>query len=680
MQTLKGPALQIMLAGLAVFGATAPMAAAAPADVTVVAGGKPLAVIVVDKVASEQVKDAAKVLQRYVQKSTGATLPIADGAGSSVAINVGQTAYVKSLRLPVSELDHDGFILQGGDAKNFVVVGGSDTGTEYAVYDFLERYLGVRWLLPGELGEDVPRQDTLSLPATRVAENPAYLLRYFWTIEPAGQAAGDPYPRYPSWGRQNRLNDFDRIRFHHNLLHLFPPSQFARSNPEFYPLIDGKRYIPKDDSDEHWQPNFSAPGIVEAAAARIEKYFAENPRATSYSLGINDHPGFDQSPASRARRSGKKNSLGLEDVSDDYFRWANAVVEKVLLKYPDKWFGFLAYSEIFDPPTAVPVHPRLIPFLTYERLFWLDPVLKNRNQAQQARWEKVSKHLGWYDYHYGMMYNVPRVYLRYQQEILQFGASHQVRYHTAELFPNWGEGPKPWVLAKLLWNPNADVESLTDDWCERAVGKPAARHLKAYYGIWEEFWTQTIIGTDFWNNSYGVDKFERQYLSYNDLRYLGEIPESFITDSQRHMNEVVQLAQTPAQQDRAKKLQLMWRFYRASYYAWQGEALAGKIDWQNEAQVLNGLERAEVYLAALTERRALLESFKDDPLYHDVYLRLRPDGARGSSVKWGHDLILKAAGLAKNNDAVMQKLNELSRNEDAAVRELAGQVLLEARP
>src|SRR5690606_8795168 len=84
------------------------------------------------------------------------------------------------------------------------------------------------------------------------------------------------------WARQNRARG--RIEFHHNLLRLFPPSKYFKTNPEFYPtMADGKKYVPIDDTDPRWQPNFSAPGIVDVAVKEIDEYFTKNPNAISYS-------------------------------------------------------------------------------------------------------------------------------------------------------------------------------------------------------------------------------------------------------------------------------------------------------------------------------------------------------------------------------------------------------------
>ncbi len=47
------------------------------------------------------------------------------------------------------------------------------------------------------------------------------------------------------------------------------------------------------------------------------------PRKTVIRVGINDSYRSDESDESKARRSGRKNSINLEDISDDYYRWAN---------------------------------------------------------------------------------------------------------------------------------------------------------------------------------------------------------------------------------------------------------------------------------------------------------------------------------------------------------------------
>lgn len=620
-----------------------------------VQNGQPKATIVVAQDASAQVQQAAQNLQEYIQKSSGAKLPIAATATGNT-ITVGKSAQVDT-----SKIDDDGFILQGVGTQNYVIAGGSDWGTEFGVYDFLERYLGVRWLMPTDLGTDIPKHQTIDIPGTKIVQQPTYLSRQ---LSPINITADSPLGK---WGRFNRARG--RVAFHHNLLHLFPPSVFAESHPEFYPMqADGTRYIPKDDVDPRWQPNLSAPGIVDVAVERIEKYFEEHPDVSSYSLGMNDSNNWDQSDVSKAKRNGKKNFLGYEDVSDEYFAWANAVVEKVLLKYPDKYFGTLAYNGIAEPPTKVGVNSHIVPFITYDRMRWEDPKLRDLGQQLTERWEKVSPVLGWYDYTYGISYELPRVFFHRSQKYLSWGSKHQVKYSYAELYPNWGEGPKPWVFTKLYWNPNQNVDALLDDWYTHFAGEKAAPKLKDYFAIWEKFWTVDIYKSK-WNTDKG------QYLPFNiDPSYLLDVPQSYITQSDADFAAALQLADTPERKARVAKLKEMWDFYKASIITYQGEHLASLTDPQNEKEALTLLDKAADVMAEARKRKDLLASFADDPLYSDSakYIQQYPATNGGN---WGSSLLWRVLPWVEKSAQVKARMEKLAASSDPAVQQPAQLIL-----
>lgn len=519
---------------------------------------QPMATIIVAPDVSVQVKDAAKLLQDYIRQSTGATLPISQYVQRGVCLHIGMTPYVSQHKINISHLDEDGFLFKGINDKNFVIIGGSDWGTEFGVHDFLERYLGVRWLMPTDIGIDIPRHTTLDISSKNIIENPVYISR---------QLSGLVSPAEQQWGHFNRIRG--RISLGENLYRMFPPGEFAQSHPEFYPLINGKRYTPSNDNETMtWQPNFSAAGIADAGARQIIKYFEENPDAPSYSLGINDTQGkYDESSPSLSRRSGKKNYLGLEDVSDDYFMWANEVVQKVNKVYPDKIFGCLAYNNVAAPPAKVKADAHIIPFITYERMRWANEALQQAGHERTLAWGKVAPVLGWYDYAYGLCYMVPREWFHVMQKYLSWGAAHHVKYYYAELGPNWGEGPRAWVLTKLLWNPNQDVDSLLQDWYVHAAGNKAAPKLKAFYAIWERFWTKDIYHSK-WNT------MADQYLPFSRTSYLLDVPQSYLQQSDSLMAGALRLAETPAQKERVGKLNEMWQLYKAAVIVyWQSYSL-----------------------------------------------------------------------------------------------------------
>ena len=69
----------------------------------------------------------------------------------------------------LAQLQPEGFVIKS-DGNDLFIVGRDTTdgglevaGTHYGVSEFLERFVGVRWLMPGPLGEVVPKQPTLRI-------------------------------------------------------------------------------------------------------------------------------------------------------------------------------------------------------------------------------------------------------------------------------------------------------------------------------------------------------------------------------------------------------------------------------------------------------------------------------------------------------------------------------------
>jgi len=178
----------------------------------IVENGEPKAVIVVAEDAPQSVAYAAAELQRYVEKMTGAELAVAaqPPAAAPGLIFVGESAGAAERGLSTDGLKPDGFRIVARD--NWLALLGRDhrgkpisglthplrkteswhaqtglnrlgeTGTLYAVYALLERF-GVRWYMPGELGEVVPARDTLGVTSMDVAAAPDFDYRFLYNCE-----------------------------------------------------------------------------------------------------------------------------------------------------------------------------------------------------------------------------------------------------------------------------------------------------------------------------------------------------------------------------------------------------------------------------------------------------------------------------------------------------------------
>jgi len=231
--------------------------------------------------------------------------------------------------------------------------------------------MGVRWLLPGPDGADVPSRVSIEVPVGQVRQEPAIFSRLFSGLSGEWQT---------KWARRNRMHG--RVSFHHYLLHVFPPESYTKTHPDFFPVKDGKtRFLPPTNNTHGWQPCFSAEGSVEEAVKNITRYFDKHPGVPSFSLGVNDSSGHCRCPDCLRRIPKEPNFLGRADYSDLYYGWCNQVIEGVLKKHPDKWFGCLAYSEVASPPKNVKVHERLIPYMTYDRMKWIHPEVEAAGHA-----------------------------------------------------------------------------------------------------------------------------------------------------------------------------------------------------------------------------------------------------------------------------------------------------------
>ena len=135
--------------------------------------------------------------------------------------------------LDLDRLDEDGFVIHTVGDKHLILAGRTPHATEFAVYRFLQKHAGVRWYFPTELGEVIPKRATFSVGELAEREEPSFHSRLWSSAAPFDGGV---------WERHNLCRG--RYSFHHNLLHVFPPSKLFDAHPEWYPEIDGKRRRP----------------------------------------------------------------------------------------------------------------------------------------------------------------------------------------------------------------------------------------------------------------------------------------------------------------------------------------------------------------------------------------------------------------------------------------------------
>ncbi|MFC5407593.1 DUF4838 domain-containing protein [Cohnella soli] len=600
---------------------------AVPGTVSVIANGQTNAVIVIADDASAKISAAANTLVEYVQKSTGAQLSVqtetqydqSTGKEGMIPIYIGKAAPGQENNA-ASMLDgmlDDGFVILPRQ-KDITILGAKETGTEFGVYEFLERYVGVRWLLPGEYGDDVPQSATLAIPITNVKQQPAFHSRAMWPLQYVNEGGNDP-AQY-EWGVRNRLR-VQNPGFEHYLWWMFLPTINYEDHPDFYPHDEeGNPLIPSYYYG--WQPCFSNEATVDFAVDWIKNYFRDNPNASSISLAVSDNGGFCEALPHHPNYTDKLNSLGLPDMSDIYYGWVNKVVERVLEQYPDKWFGLLAYQEVYDPPSFA-LNERVVPYLTKDRLAWSDPEVRAHDQTVVDKWLQKASYIGFYDYNYGTPYVLPRIYNHLMADNYRYAIDNNVIASYGELFPNWGEAPKIWLMTKLLWDPEQDVDVLLDDWYKRAVGPEAAPYLKAYYDHWEDFWENRIKETDWFQGRKNI-----VYFMYNSAAYLSAVTDEEIAQSRSWLESAVAKAQTNDQKARANLLLKAFEYYEASALSYP-KAVGALSDTNAALKLLEYSLDFEPKMAYAKKRIELVEQYKTDNL-----LRHQWDPRSESTLLW----------------------------------------------
>ncbi|QNK58947.1 DUF4838 domain-containing protein [Paenibacillus sp. PAMC21692] len=638
----------------------------APAqDITIVKEGQAKAVILTGVNPDAQSLGAARTLSEYVQKSTGAELPLLtvgteNVPENAVRIYVGTVEAVDEQEINglLAGLTDDGFVIVPGTDK-ITIIGPTAWGTEFGVYEFLERYLGVAWLMPGPDGEDVPTHQTIAVSMQTVREQPATLSRHFFGTEDPPLLMGSSYPSAATskaWAKRNRM--YDNIQFHHNFTSLFDLSVFA-DHPEYYPggELPTHPYL--------WQVCFND-DTANAAITRIKQYFDANPDKKSYSLGINDGANFCESNPAHPNYPGELNSIGVLNMSDLYYPWVNQIVEGVLEEYPDKYFGLLAYANVYDPPSNIELNDHVIPYITDDRMTWDDPRMGVPGKLQTEKWSEAAASIGWYEYLYGSPFNVPRMYVHNMAENYKYAAEQGVVGHVAELFPNFGEGPKPWISAKLQWDPEQDVDELLNEWYNKAVGPGSAPYLKLYYEFWETFWTTRIFQTDWYLNWANSPNRTNHLPGIYDASYLKALTKEEIAESRRLMELVVAYADTAQQQKRANLLMRSFEYYEASALSYPRDKDITPPAADDEA--VNLLLDNIASMEYAQKRMDLVNEFVGNPI---LEFQLTPPtfGGMWSGLQDGvFNTLADYLEHAPTEGEFIQKLKEMSSSDTITVR------------
>lgn len=438
-------------------------------------GAAPGRAIVMPLETSESVRFAARELSSYLERITGEKIPVIDDSWPAPACAV--------CLVPDESYGSDGFRLVA-EPPNLKIVGSAKRGILYGVYELLETSGGVGWYAADRTV--VPKARTFAVPAKLDrTERPAFAVReplWHGVMHDADFAArlrlnGESMrPEARHGGNEFRFGG--GLGNSHTFPLLVPEEEFFADHPEYFAMVGGER-------TKGAQLCLSNPDVLKIVTERVLERIRRDPGAKFFGISQRDTLGYCECPECAAVDAAAESHAG------SVIRFVNAVAESVEKEFPDKVIETLAYQFSRKPPKGIRPRANVMPCLCSIECEFKESLAdgafpENRSFVEDLKgWGRLTDKLYIWDY--------TTDFLQYQlpfPNVLSMGANMRL-FRDAGATTVFSEGAyngahaefaelKTWVLAKLMWNPDQDVERLVDRFLKGYYG-PAAPHVKRYF-------------------------------------------------------------------------------------------------------------------------------------------------------------------------------------------------------
>ena len=490
--------------------------------------GKPAAEIVISAKADETVTAAAEELQLWIEKISGAKLPIVRQEQPGKAqIVLDPTA--KNFPADKAKFKgNDGYSVREKDGRVYLNAG-CPKGVLNGVFRMLYKNTDIIWARPDtEIGTVFTKNPDLTLTKTDFIDIPVFRLRG-WQMSRKNQSAAnfwqmrnctnwcstsaDKRPMKLKYGYEMEIGGGHNIASRY-----ISEKKYFQTHPEFFPLQDGQRMRPHAFKNLV-QLCFTNQEMIDTFIREVDNTIKENPQYINYRIGIEDNHNVCHCPEClKPIKLPDGKTVDPKDPafrSTQFFLFLNQVARYVAKKYPGKRIRTYAYFFTVVPP-ACPVEQNI------DILFC--PISKNSKftladeEAKTTRerflgWTKLTKNIIWREY-FGLCGDFPRpidaVAIPDWRFIYKYGVDRTYSEMRGD-FQNTGEPGSSWDVNSLYfwcitqgcWDLNREVKDLRKDFFRRVYGK-AADDVEEFYRLIEEQWNK-IPGHSTYRNTPNVE-------------------------------------------------------------------------------------------------------------------------------------------------------------------------------
>jgi hypothetical protein len=410
--------------------------------------------IVIPSDADTVVLHAAEELGYYISLSSGADIQVIDEDTMDPEHNSVYVGFEPQTEITTHTI---GYYVEEDDLYIF---GGSSKSTLYAVYRFLERELGFKWLSPD--AEVVPETKNISIAAgTSYSYKPEIETRtvhsrLFYENHAFADKLGVTYEAFPGYVPGHGVHTFHRF---------MSEDVFYEAHPEYYALRGGRRLTT--------QLCLSNEEVLRIVIDSVRALFERYPESAIISVSQDDNTLYCQCEHCSA--------IDEEEASPSgsMIRFVNAVAEQ----FPHKMVSTLAYQYTRKPSRTRPAPNVLITLCSIE-CDRSKPIAEGCSDfaTDLKGWKELTENIRIWDYttqFTNFLAPFPNLHTLHPN-IHLFRDSHakwifeQHSHQPSELFEL-----RSYVTAQLLWNPDQNPDLLIESFCE-AYYQEAAPFIVEY--------------------------------------------------------------------------------------------------------------------------------------------------------------------------------------------------------
>lgn len=473
-----------------------------PQEVTspmaIVENGKSDFVIVTNDNPDATIVTASKEMQSYIEKISGAKLSIVTESNyksEQKAIIIGETEIENDVvNIDRKNIKKDGFLIYSSGGKLFIS-GAESRGTLYGVYTFLEEYLGVRWFTPTL--EVVPENKDIIIDAkiNRLVE-PSFIIRRNDSIGTNDAYRARTKMNVSFWEEATDYGGALTYVLWDVTLDKLVPDDLITEHPDYFATT-------AEGTKTHDHVCLSNPEVLEVAVKNARKAILENETNAKYiHIGQKDNTNYCRCENCEALYE------KYGSVSAPTILFTNAFADALDDEFPDFMFTFYAYNETDKPPKDLSLrcNKNVAPVLcglhkacrshpltecgaqdgneTFYNLFGdNEPIIAE----DFKNWVKVADTTYIYDYTINFI-NTAQFFSNFETMQSTMKYMHDIGitgyiYNCGDTHIAAFNELRNYLLCKLQWDVNCDVEYHMMDFIKAYYGEEAAPYIKEILDI-----------------------------------------------------------------------------------------------------------------------------------------------------------------------------------------------------